>query len=53
VKKNKTTRKLNLKIDILRTLQMNELRHVDGGSFETWHCQNERTAASSGPVCCA
>ena len=54
MKKINATRKLNLKIDILRTLQGSELRRVEGGTESNiFRCQNELTAASSGPVCCA
>ena len=47
--------KQGLKLEILRMLQVNELRHVEGGIDDSvlTHCQNQRTAASSGPVCCA
>jgi hypothetical protein len=55
MKKIKTTKKLNLKVDILRTLQAKELRHVEGGIDDSVmnHCSNQPSAASSGPVCCA
>jgi hypothetical protein len=55
MKKIKTTRKLNLKFDIVRTLHMKELRHAEGGVTDSvvLHCVNQPTAASSGPVCCA
>jgi hypothetical protein len=55
MKKIKTTRKLNLKLDTLRTLERNELRRVDGGITDSvvLQCVNQLTAASSGPVCCA
>jgi hypothetical protein len=51
VKKIKNTKKIKLKIerDILRTLQVNELRHVEGGTLN----QNGFTAASGGEICCA
>ena len=41
--------KLKIERDILRTLQVNELRHVQGGTDN----QNGLTAASGGAVCCA
>jgi hypothetical protein len=51
VKKIKNTKKIKLKIerDILRTLQVNELRQVEGGTLN----QNGFTAASGGEICCA
>lgn len=51
MKKIKDTKKTKLKLDrdILRTLQVNELRHVEGGTDN----QNGLTAASGGAVCCA
>jgi len=51
VKKIKETKKTRLKFerDILRTLQVNELCHAQGGTDN----QNGLTAASGGPVCCA
>jgi len=51
VKKIKETKKTKLKIErsILRMLQVNELRHVEGGTDNN----NGLTAASGGPVCCA
>jgi hypothetical protein len=51
VKKIKETKKTKLKIErnILRTLQVTELRDVEGGTDN----QNGLTAASGGQVCCA
>ena len=51
MKRIKETKKTKLKIerDILRTLQVNELRHAQGGTDN----QNGLTAASGGDVCCA
>jgi hypothetical protein len=54
MKKITKMKKLNLKVEILRTLRANELRHVEGGIDDSVlnHCPNQMTAASSGRVCC-
>lgn len=55
MKRIKAVTKLDLKLETLRVLQVNELRHIEGGIDDSvlTHCHNQRTAASSGPVCCA